>query len=287
MTQNDFSHGHWLIVSDLDGTLLDHCDYSHGPVDRLLEQLDRHGVPVLLNSSKTRAEMLDLRRELSNRHPFIVENGSAIFIPADYFPEKPAAARNRGDFWIIEPGAPHKELLAYLQGDAREHGAPYLHFSAASADELAVATGLQPDQAAAAQRREYSEPLLWRGSEAEKRAFRRRAASAGFRTLEGGRFLHLLGPTDKGAATLQLLDCYRHCRPGDYRLIAAGDSPNDLDMLAAADVAVIVRPQHGAAPVLEDDSTRRVIHSRHRGPAGWRECIEPLFAPLFSDLKPQ
>lgn len=287
MTQNNPAHSHWLIVSDLDGTLLDHYDYSHAPVDRLLHQLDRHGVPVILNSSKTCTEMIGLRRELTNHHPFIVENGSAIFIPSGYFPHKPEAARRSGEFWVIEPGAPRARLLDFLAEDAREHGAPYLNFSAASVDEIVAATGLERDQATAAQRRDYSEPLLWRGSETEKRAFCERATCAGFHTLEGGRFLHLLGRTDKGAATLQLLRCYRDSRPGDYRLVAAGDSPNDLDMLAVADIAIIVRAPDRDAPVLQDDKARRVIHSEQYGPAGWRECMEPLFSPLFSETKTQ
>lgn len=277
MTQNNPLTGHWLIVSDLDGTLLDHYDYSHAPVDRLLPALERRHIPLVLNSSKTRPEMIELRRALDNRHPFIVENGSAIFIPTGYFSEKPAAAREAGDYWIIEPGTPRVQLLDYLQTDAAQHGAPYLSFASASTNEIVAATGLKPDQAASAARRDYSEPLLWRGSDGEKLAFRRRAQAAGFSTLEGGRFLHLLGKTDKGSAIQTLLNCYRRQNHVDYRLVAAGDSPNDLDMLEVAQIAVIVRAPHREPPELAEAAERKVIVSEQCGPAGWRECIEPLF----------
>ncbi|SDZ90023.1 mannosyl-3-phosphoglycerate phosphatase [Microbulbifer marinus] len=277
MTQNNSISGHWLIVSDLDGTLLDHYDYSHGPVDDLLRRLELRQTPVILNSSKTLPEMLELRRQLHNRHPFIVENGSAVFIPADYFPEMPDCARERDEFWVIETGVPRGQLLEFLQADAAEHDAPYLSFARASCEEIVDATGLTPEQALAAQRRDYSEPLLWRGSEEEKQAFVSRVSAAGLSTLQGGRFLHLLGTTDKGGATLKLMECYRNYRDTDYRLIAAGDSPNDLDMLRVADIAVIIRAPHRQPPQLQARAGQRVIVSDAVGPEGWRETIGQLF----------
>lgn len=278
MAQDTPLEGRWLIASDLDGTLLDHYDYSHSPVDPLLRRLEQKRVPVILNSSKTFAEMLTVRRQLHNRHPFIAENGSAICIPHDYFPEKPDGAHRRDDFWVIELGVPREQLRAFLRADGEKHGAPYLSFSTASHEEITEATGLAEKQVQAAQNRDYSEPLLWRGSEEEKLAFSARAASAGLSTLQGGRFLHLLGPTDKGAAILALLDCYRKCRHTDYRLIAAGDSLNDLDMLKLADIAVVIRsPQH-PPPKLTPWRGQRVITSEATGPAGWSEVIGQLFS---------
>lgn len=276
MSQNNSPHYQWLIVSDLDGTLLDHDDYSHTPVDPLLRRLEQRGVPVILNSSKTSTEMRRLRRELHNGHPFICENGSAIFIPTNYFTARPPRARTDGNYWIVETGVTRARLLDYLHTDARRYGAPYLSFAAASVEEIVAATGLTREQAQAAQDRHYSEPLLWRGSEAEKTAFCQRARAAGLATLQGGRFLHLLGPTDKGSATHTLLDCYRSERPGDYRLIAAGDSDNDLDMLEAADVAVVIRARGRQPPQVTTTTQRRVIVSEQVGPAGWRDVIGSL-----------
>lgn len=244
-------------------------------MDDILARLERQQIPVALNSSKTFGEMLEIRRRLHNRHPFVAENGSAIFIPAGYFPDAPSGAREQGDFWVIETGTPREALLEYLRGDAQRNGAPYLNFSAATTGEIVEATGLSEERARSARQRSYSEPLLWRGREAEKRAFRERAAGAGLATLEGGRFLHLLGRTDKGSATRVLLDEYRRQRHGDCRLIAAGDSPNDLAMLRVADIAVIIRSPSHSPPILERHS--RVVVSQLPGPAGWRQVMEELF----------
>lgn len=267
----------WLIASDLDGTLLDHFSYSHQPADTALEELERSGIPVILNSSKTRDEMLELRRALNNQHPFIVENGSAIFVPQGYFPHKPERARVEAGYWILEPGARRDCILDFLQQDGEAHGAPYLNFAAASTDEIVAATGLTREEAVKANQRGYSEPLLWKGDEQQKLAFTARANAAGFATLQGGRFLHVLGQTDKGLATKLLKKTYQQYTDRDCRLIASGDGPNDLDMLKVADIAIIVRSPAHPPPALPHHPS--LIVTRETGPQGWAEAIAEIFAP--------
>ena len=265
----------WLVASDLDGTLLDHFSYSHLPANDTLEKLESSGIPVILNSSKTRDEMLELRRALNNEHPFIVENGSAIFIPQGYFPQRPEFAREESGFWIVEPGARRDDILAFLQQDGEKHGAPYLNFAAASTAEIVAATGLTSAEAEKANQRNYSEPLLWQGDEQEKLAFIARANASGFATLQGGRFLHVLGQTDKGRATQLLKKAYQHYTDRECRLIASGDGPNDLDMLRVADIAVIVRSPAHPPPSLPHHP--HLIVTRETGPRGWAETIEEIF----------
>ena len=276
MTHHERSDTHWLIVSDLDGTLLDHYDYSHAAVDELLPELEQKRIPLILNSSKTFTELMEIRASLRNQHPFIIENGSAIFIPVGYFAQKPPEVKTQDDFWVMETGAARRDLVNYLQQDARQHGAPYLAFSAATTEQIVDATGLTQAQARAAQQRHYSEPLLWQGSAEEQQAFSQRARAAGFNTLQGGRFLHLQGKSDKGSATLALRDCYARALQREFSLIAAGDSPNDLDMLEVADIAIIIRAPHRPPPELAANSNRRVIVSKSIGPEGWHETVSTL-----------
>jgi len=74
-----------VVFSDLDGTLLDHDTYSFDDARPALERLGHAGVPLVLCTSKTRAEVEPLREALDNDSPFIVENGGAIMIPDGYF----------------------------------------------------------------------------------------------------------------------------------------------------------------------------------------------------------
>lgn len=269
----------WLIVSDLDGTLLDHFSYAHTDADATLQRLESNNIPVIFNSSKTRAEMLELRESFGNRHPFIVENGSAIFIPAGYFPQKPQHAREEDGYWVLEPGAPRQQLLAFLAHDQQQHPATYLNFHAATTEQIVSATGLSNTEARQAQTRGYSEPLLWQGSEQQKQAFIARANTAGFTTLQGGRFLHLLGQTDKGLATQLLAKTYREHTTREVKMIASGDGPNDLDMLSVADIAIIVRSPAHAPPTLPNHP--RLITTREPGPLGWAETIREVLPRIF------
>ncbi|AMX04510.1 mannosyl-3-phosphoglycerate phosphatase [Enterobacter asburiae] len=68
-----------LIFSDLDGSLLDIHTYEWQPAMPWLDRLMDNQVPVILCSSKTAAEMLDLQLDLGLEGlPFIAENGAVI-----------------------------------------------------------------------------------------------------------------------------------------------------------------------------------------------------------------
>jgi len=100
-----------VIYTDLDGSLLDHDSYSHAAADALLAELEVHGVPVIIASSKTRSEQIALRNELSNHHPFIVENGAAVFIPVHYFETQPSGTVHENGYWVKRFSLPRHHWL--------------------------------------------------------------------------------------------------------------------------------------------------------------------------------
>lgn len=63
-----------MIVTDLDGSLLDHHDYNWDAAAEWLDRLRQHAVPLIICSSKTAAEILPLQRKLGVvGAPFIAE----------------------------------------------------------------------------------------------------------------------------------------------------------------------------------------------------------------------
>ena len=86
MSERTAPHRRMIIVTDLDGTLLHPRTYSFEEALPALKLVRERGVPLVLCSSKTRAELEVCRKRLDNGHPFISENGGGIYLPAGYFP---------------------------------------------------------------------------------------------------------------------------------------------------------------------------------------------------------
>ena len=73
-----------IIFTDLDGSLLNHEDYSFAEATPSLDRIKRSGIPLIMTTSKTRREIEPLQREMGIGEPFIVENGGGIFFPHGY-----------------------------------------------------------------------------------------------------------------------------------------------------------------------------------------------------------
>lgn len=261
-----------LVFTDLDGSLLDHHDYSYRDALPLLRTLERLAIPVIPATSKTRSEISQLREELENEHPFITENGAAVLIPVDYFAEQPAATIERDGFWVREFSSPRKRWLDLLNGMKSRFDGEFDYFFQAGTAGISRMTGLPADKAARANQREYSEPVLWLGSPQRKLEFMAALESQGASVQQGGRFLAVSGDCDKGRALVWLRGAYLQATSGrPCHELAVGDSGNDCAMLEAAETALLVRSPVHDFPALE--RTSGVIYSRDYGPAGWAEGV--------------
>lgn len=262
----------FVIYTDLDGTLLDHDNYSHAAADELLRELEEMNIPVVPCTSKTRAELMQIRAELNNRHPFVVENGAAVFVPDGYFEQPPRDAISSRGFWVKEFVLPSDHWRRLLVKTKPKSAASYRCFSNLDTEQIAALTGLTTEQAELAAQREYGEPVHWIGSDSERETFIHALQQLGARVLQGGRFLHVSGNCDKGRA-LQWLNTQFAASTGKSEpvSIALGDSQNDCAMLEAADHAIVVRsPAHPPPKLSHRD---HIVITRDTGPRGWNEGI--------------
>jgi mannosyl-3-phosphoglycerate phosphatase len=250
---------HWLVFTDLDGTLLDHDSYDFSPALPAIDRLKHLGIPIIPVSSKTLAELEDLVARLHLDGPVIAENGSVIRIPGQppsITPPNYAAIRN-----LLSELRKTPEFRLTGFGDMR-------------LDEVVAATGLSTESARLAMRRLASEPILWEGSTQALDHFRDEVTSRGLRMLQGGRFIHLLGDTDKGRAVRRVIDWFRAAGHNDILSVALGDSDNDIDMLTEVDIPVIIRKKDGSH--LELAQREAAIITRLAGPAGWNQALNNL-----------
>lgn len=261
-----------IIVSDLDGTLLDSRTYSFEAARPALEVLKKEGLPLVLCTSKTRAEVEFWREKLGNSDPFIVENGGAVYIPRDYFPFRAPASVSRDQYDVIELGVPYQELVAVLKAAARESGCQVLSFHEMSVAEVCLRSHLPVEQAVLAKQREYDEPFEIRGQGSYRllEAIER----YGKRWTRGDRFYHILGNNSKAEALARLMVLFRKAF-GEVHVVALGDGWNDVDFLKAADIPVLVRSAY--ATVLKRAVPRGQV-TRAPGPHGWNEAVLEVVA---------
>lgn len=263
-------HSQPVVFTDLDATLLDHDSYDWSPAAGALAALAERDVPVCICTSKTAAELRVLRRQLGNEAPFAAENGGLVAVPRGYF--EPDGAPDPDDLVTTTLGAERRVLRELAVALREAHGYRYTGFGDMSVAEVIEATGLDHESAAAAKARDASEPLLWQDSEAAEKEFAARVEAVGFTTRRGGRFVHLLGRADKGDALTWLKQRFVAMR-GPILAIALGDSANDADMLAAADIGYWVARPDGR---YQAPATGTIRHASGIGPTGWAAAIEAL-----------
>lgn len=266
-----------VVFTDLDGTLLDHHSYSFREAAAAIDILMAQGVPWLFNTSKTFAELRQLRRDLNNPWPMIVENGSGVAIPntpesSHLFATTPddVQGEQRDGFQFYSLGLRRADFLPRL----RELGTrfKFLGYQDMTIEKLVELTGLSPEQAGQSLDRQYTEPCVWLDTDNSYDEFVAELDSMGLRCVRGGRFAHIMGKTDKGVALKWVMNTYF---PGsESSSVALGDGENDLPMLNSADIAILVRsPVHDLpAPCLAKES----IVTEEPGPAGWAGAIIAL-----------
>jgi len=262
-----------VVFTELDGALLDYETYSFSAASEALALLRHFEIPLVLCSSKTYAEIDQIQHELGFRHPFIIENGGAIFLPRGYFSFTPKGVRSFNGYDVIDFGAPYWQLVEALHRLSAAVGIRVVGFSDMSEDEVAEDCNLSSAQARLAKLREHDEPFRIPNSDPAVRS-RLLAAlhEAGLSCTRGVRYYHVTGVADKGLAIARLRSFYAQAW-GSILTVGVGDSPSDLPLLQEVDIPIIVRnPVGGAsAGLLRKVPTARI--SDAAGPWGWNEMI--------------
>lgn len=270
-----------VVVSDLDGTLLDSRNYTFEEAKPALEALHEREIPVVLVSSKTRTEIEVLQEKLGIQDPFIVENGGAAYLPTGYFQDRVGEQDVSGRYEVLRWGISYEDLITALRDVRQETAARLEGYSDVDVEEVVRRTGLALEEARRSMEREFDEPFWIEGEIDDRRRKALKLLEArGFTVTRGGRFYHITGNCDKGKAVRELLRRFGPCPSAGL-----GDAKNDLPFLLAVDRAYIVAGPDGRPDPLLVEA---VTTAEHVGPApaGWAEAVTDFLSWLDQKQSP-
>ncbi len=263
-----------LVFTDLDGTLLHPVSYSYAAALDSVRGLQKERIPIIFCSAKTEGEQQVYRKELKIQDPFIVENGSSIFVPKDYFRFPFNFSRVTDDYFVIELGISYEEVRGKLKSLSGALEARITCFGDLNTEEVAKISGLNLLMAELAKQRQYSETLIIEGNRKQLKSALDAIAASGLSYTFGGKFYEVFQGGDKGKAVKILIELFK-LNFGSVFSIGIGDSLNDVGMLEAVDLPMQVQMESNRWHGLKIKNLKRV---KGVGPEGWSLAVSELFS---------
>ena len=213
------------VVSDVDGTLMDHS-YDLTPAKETIKFLQDLSIPVILCTSKTAAEVKVIRKQLNLTDPYIVENGAAIY--------GETLSRVNGEIILGEKYEILEDILKRISKEINLDLQPLNNLSDKEATEL---TGLKGHSLELMRDRHWSMPFLNPPDSMEDKIF---SCCKKFKVdiFRGNRMSHLLSiNSNKGKAINELKN---YANKPNIKIIGLGDSPNDFPLLLNSDFRIVI-----------------------------------------------
>ena len=257
------SNSKYWIVTDLDGTLMDE-NYDITPAKKTLSILSELNIPVIPCTSKTASEVRYFRNENGLSDPFIVENGAAIY---GYYENNPSE-------WELILGKSYKELKVILNHISKKVDCNLIPLNDLCKNEIFELTGLSDQGIIRALDRHWSVPFLNPPDHIFEKIMLI-CDSYNVHVFKGNRMSHLLSSeSHKGQAVNKLKEYSGNM---DVKIIALGDSQNDLPLLQYADISIVIPGRNGPNKFLRngiDNGSFRLAKAPHAH--GWSSSVEEI-----------
>jgi len=265
----------YVFFTDLDGTLLAPKSFSFKKAEKALDRIRETGSRLVICTSKTKSETIEYEERLRLKEPFIVENGSAIYIPRHYFTHDIVGAVSEGEYLVLRLGTSAAELEAVVDELAKEIDIGPFH--SMEIKEIMKDTGLSAEQALKARDKQFiaSFKLLHRRDVRKAEQF---LTEKGYKMSKGGKFFGVMKGTDKGKAVKALMEHFKQ-EFFDVFSVGLGDAENDFEMLRACDKAFLVGKRGGNYASTEFERAPGI------GPRGWNKAVINVLSMDNKSLK--
>jgi mannosyl-3-phosphoglycerate phosphatase len=264
-----------VVFANLDSVLFERGGLPPDSAGQAVAALAVHRVPLVLCSSRTRAEIELVQHKLGLHHPFLSEHGSAVYIPPGYFAQAPSQAVVRSGYHVVQTGVPYRDVVSTLHRLARQLRVGIESFCQMSVEDVGRAYGLSLLDARLAKLRDHAEPFRFTDATPKARARLLHALqSAGFQCLHDGRFHHAMARVDVGGRARLVRALYAESRP----VVAAGvsDRLEDLPLLKEMDVSVVVQGAAGRSTAELFRALPHTVLTVASGHAAWTEAMTSL-----------
>ena len=260
-----------VVVSGIDGGLLDPVTKDYDPARPAIATLARLGVPLVLCSGRPRAEVELVSRLFGLGAPMIVENGAALIVPDGHLPHGVPGGEGDGGCHVLRLGPPRERLReALAEIAAAAHVEVRLDADLPPGDQISRG-GPAGLTARTPRRYEHTDPFLLEREE-DAVALAREAEARGLRVARGESHFYLCGGADKGLAVRTLLSLYE--REGRLpKAVALGAWPVDLPMLRAVHRPVLLPRPGGAVEPCLLSALPHAERAPRGGPEGWNDAV--------------
>jgi len=273
-----------VVVTDIDASLLEPGTRSLRDERAALDFLTARGIPLVINSSRTRAEIERLHQTLRLQTPFISEQGSALFVPHGSLPFVPEYARPAVGGGVIEFGRRYYEVVETLRLTSHELDVDIVGFAELTIEDVAHELGVPIVEAQLAKLREYTELFrIVNEKEAPRRRLMKALRRRGLRCARVGAH-HLVSAAPDRAESLWALKAMWTEVCGEPLIIGLADSEDDIAWVRHADVAIFVQRDGAGVPSRVLSKLPAIHVTRSRGRAGWSEAIFDCVGSLLQQL---
>lgn len=150
-------------------------------LDEFTATLDHEGIPAVWLTSRSRLQFDEPRRKHAHTHPFIAEDGCAVYMPEDYFHLRPESSTSKeqrastvrlGRFTCIPVAKTLPAATEALETLSEDTGVPVVTLRSLSPRELEQNSGLPLREAELSRQRDFDEVFFFVGvSEADIERF--------------------------------------------------------------------------------------------------------------------
>lgn len=265
-----------IIFTAVDEIFLQRSGESWESASEPLEKLTRQGIPLILASRGTRAQLDPLRRKIEHSHPFLTESGAGLFIPDGYFNLHLEGGTRFGRNFCVPFARSHAEAAAALPELAEEAGASVVGFSQMSLRDVARNSGLSTRDAELYRQREFGELFFFAGeTEETTRRFAAVAREKGWEALPGAPIWELRGRLKQNGenAVRYLMGIFRKALHGRQRSVGIGSDVRDLYLLSSTDAAVVLPRHAGGFDEALLSRMAQAVRVDRAGLPGWGDAI--------------